>query len=321
MIINHKEIDNITNNIHLNEIYKNSVFLDIETTGFSKKYSQIISITFLYYEDGYKITQLFCQYKVDEPETLKYLRDIISRKKFIITYNGNSFDIPFLIEKVNQYNINIDFNSFIKIDLYSRMLKFKNKIQILNLKLKTLEKYFNINRNDTLSGKDILTLYEAYRFEPRKEFMYLILEHNYEDVFNLPKIMNNIIDLYDNLFYFNNLLITVDEMDISIKKNTLQCKSTIITDFKKDFINHNINYNMNLSVKDQTLEINIPASLYKDENIEACFLNRDDYKITNFTSIKGIKRNLVPIKFNGKTYHDNIMSVIENILNENFNVN
>ena len=48
-----------------------------------------------------------------EPEIL------IKSKTYIITYNGNSFDIPFLAEKAEQNNIDIDFDSLIKIDLYN----------------------------------------------------------------------------------------------------------------------------------------------------------------------------------------------------------
>lgn len=320
MIINQNEIDNITDNNYLNEIYKQSIFIDIETTGLSRIYSDLISITVLSYEDReYKITQIFCQYRVDEPEALKYLKDMLKSKKFLITYNGNTFDIPFLMEKAKKYNINIDFNSFYKIDLYSNIRRLKNKISTMDLTLKTVEKYFNINRKDTLEGKDIITLYEAYRLEPRKEFTYLILEHNYEDVYNLPKLMNKIVYLYDEVIYLENLIITINKKDISIKKNSLQCKYNIISDLNKDFINHSINYNMNLSVASQVLEINVPLNFFKDEYIkEFYYLDRNEYPIKSFTAIKGIKRNLIPIKFNAKTYYDNILGITKSIVHENF---
>ena len=61
MIINENDIGNITDNHYLNEIYKESIFIDIETTGLSKIYSDIISITLLLYEnDKFKIFQIFC---------------------------------------------------------------------------------------------------------------------------------------------------------------------------------------------------------------------------------------------------------------------
>ncbi len=320
MIINENDIGDITDNHYLNEIYKESIFIDIETTGLSRKYSDIISITLIVYEDGkYKIYQIFCQYKVDQGPALKYLKDFLNRKKYIITYNGNSFDIPFLAEKAEQNNVNLDFDSIIKIDLYNCMKKFKNQIKTVDLKLKTVEEYFDIGRNDTLSGKDVLTLYEAYRLEPRKEFSFLILQHNYEDVYNLPFVMNNILDLYNEVIYFNDLIITINNNDFLVKNNSLMCKFNIITNLSKDFINHSMNYNLKLSVNSQCLDIKIPLNFFKDENIkEFYYLDNNEYKIRSYTAIKGIKRNLVPIKINNKLYYDNINSIIRNIIEDVF---
>jgi len=320
MIINQYEVNNITDNRYLNEIYKEALFIDIETTGLSRKYSDIISITLLLYEnEKYKIYQIFCQYKIDQPSALKDLRDFIKSKKYVITYNGNSFDIPFLAEKAEQNNINLDFDSLIKIDLYNYIQKFKNKINTYDLKLKTVEEYFRIDRKDTLGGKDILTLYEAYQLEPRKEFSYLILRHNYEDVYNLPFVMNNVINLYDDVIYLKNLIVTINNRDISIKKNSLLCKFNVITNMNRDFINHSINCNMKLSVDSQTLEIIIPLNLFKDENIkEFYYLDNNEYKINSYTAIKGIKRNLIPIKINDKIYYDNINNIVKNIVEDAF---
>lgn len=318
MFITQDDINSITDNHYLNEIYKESIFIDIETTGLSRKYSNIISITVLLFEnEQYKMYQIFCQYKVDQPQALKYLKDLIKSKKYIITYNGNSFDIPFLAEKAEQNNIDIDFDSLIKIDLYNYMKKFKNNIHAVDLKLKTVEKYFDIERSDTLGGKDVLTLYEAYQLEPRKEFSYLILRHNYEDVYNLPFVMNNIMNLFNDVLYLKNLIITINNKDIAIKKNMLISKFNVITNINKDFISHSMNYNMKLSVNSQTLEIRIPLKFFSDENIkEFYYLDNDEYKIKCFTAIKGIKRNLIPIKINEKTYYDNINSIAREIIGD-----
>ncbi|MGB4439912.1 MAG: ribonuclease H-like domain-containing protein [Sedimentibacter sp.] len=320
MIVNSNELDNISNDNNINELLKESFFLDIETTGLSRQFSDIISITVLLYEAGsYKIYQIFCQYKIDEPEALKFLKDLIKSKKYVITYNGNTFDIPFLINKTQKHDINIDFDCFIKIDLYNYMRQLRNKIQITDLKLKTIEEYFNIKRNDTLGGEDVIVLYEAYKIEPRKEFSYLIMQHNYEDVFNLPILLNNIFNLYDNILYYNNLIVKINNHDFSIKKNSLLCKLNIISDFKTDYIHQSINFNLNLKINTQTMEINIPVGFYKDNNIsEFYYVDNNEYKIKSYTAIEGIKRNLVPIKLNDKIYYENIKNLIKNITNSIF---
>ncbi|MGB4608198.1 MAG: ribonuclease H-like domain-containing protein [Sedimentibacter sp.] len=320
MIINEYEINDIRDNHRLDEIYKESLFIDIETTGLSKIYSDIISITLLVYKDDkFRIYQIFCQYKSDQPQTLKYLKDLMKSKKYIITYNGNSFDIPFLAEKSKQFGTGLDFESLTKIDLYLLMKKLKYKINIVDLKLKTVEEYFCIERNDTIGGMDVVTLYEAYKLEPRKEFSDLILLHNYEDVNNLPLVMNNIFALYDDVIYLRNLIVTINYDGLSIKKNLIQCNFNVITAIDKDFINHSINYDMILSVDNQTLVINIPLHTYKDETIgEFYYLDNNEYELKTYTGLKGIKRNLIPIRINDKIYIDNIKSIVRKILEEGF---
>ena len=288
MITEYREINNLTENNNLDCIFKNSFFIDIETTGLSRRYSDIISITVLLYEnDSYKIHQIFCQYKIDEPEAMKYLRNLIHKKKYVITYNGSSFDVPFLISKSQKHNIKIDFNSYIKIDLYSRLRQMKNKIDIDSLKLKSVEKYFGINRNDVICGEDVITLYKAYQIEPRNEFSRLIMEHNYEDVFNLPILFNCIINLYDTVLYYDNLIVKINNEDFKFKKNNFYC--------------------------------NIPLNFFCDEKIDDFYyVDNNDFNVITYTAIQGIKQRLIPVKFNGKMFYDNITNIIESILTSVF---
>jgi uncharacterized protein YprB with RNaseH-like and TPR domain len=315
MIVNSNEI-NVDVNKELHELLKQSVFIDIETTGLSRQFSDIISITLLLHEVGvYKIYQIFCQYSVDEPQALKLLKDIIRTKKFIITYNGNSFDIPFLSFKLQKHSIDLKLDDMIKIDLYNCLRQVKSKVELLDLKLKTAEEYFKIKRTDTLSGEDVTVLYEAYRLEPRNEFSFLIMQHNYEDVLNLPILMNCIFDLYDDVFYFNNLIIRVNNSNFCIKKNSLVSKFNIISDLKADYIHPSINFNLNINISSQTMDLDIPLGFFKDSSIsEFYFVDNKEYNIKSYTAIEGIKRNLMPIKLNGKMYYDNILGLTKSIL-------
>lgn len=320
MITDCKELSNITDDENINNLLKEAFFIDIETTGLSREYADIISITVLLFENNcYKIHQIFCEYKIDEPIALKYLKELIKTKKFTITYNGNSFDIPFLTSKSQKHNINIDFNCFVRIDLYNWMKSFKNKIEIENFKLKTAEKYFNIRREDCISGEDVITLYQAYRIEPRKEFSLLIMQHNYEDVYNLPILFNCIINLYDDVLYYNNLIVRINNTDFKIKKNNLYCKLNVVTDYSTDYVQTDINFNLNINSAAQTMELNIPLGFFQDERIkEFYFIDNNNYKAKSYTAIEGIKRNLMPIKFNDKIFHNNIINVVKSILDNVF---
>lgn len=316
MIIDFKEIPYLTSNENLGRLFNNAVFIDIETTGLSRIHADIISVTLLLYLDNsYKIYQIFCEYKIDEPEALKYLKELIINKKYIVTYNGNSFDIPFLANKFQKYNIESDMNSFTKIDLYILIRPVRNRIQVENLKLKTVEGFFNIEREDTLLGEDIITLYNAYRIEPRKEFSFLILQHNYEDVLNLPILFEHILNLYDDVLYYNNLIVTLNYSDFKIKKNSLICILSVIADCKHDYVHTSLNFNLRIDYKSQSMELDIPLGFFTDEKIkEFYFIDNNNYKIKSYTAIEGIKRNLMPIKFNGKIFDSNMVNVVKNIL-------
>lgn len=320
MIVKNNKID-LTIKDEYKEFLKDSLFFDIETSGLSSKYSNIISITsLLYLENNFQIYQLFCEFKPDEKDILKYFNELLKGKKYIVTYNGNSFDIPFIIQKSLQHGVSINFEELVKIDLYNDIRHFKSKISTPDLKLKTVEEYFNISRKDTLTGKDITVLYEAYSIEPRKEFSELILNHNYEDVYNLYILFDKIINLYDKILIYYNLIIKINYNDFVIKKNTLISYFNIITKFNSDFVYPSSNYDLYLNAKIQTLKLKLPLSLYKDDTIkEFYYLNNNDYSLNNYIGIKGIKQNLIPIKFNDKIFYENIMSVISNILSSLFN--
>lgn len=321
MIINCTDIGkNIANAENTDNLLKESFFFDIETTGLSHKNCNIISITALLYENNsYKIYQLYCEHRIDEKDMIKYFNDLIKHKKYVVTYNGNTFDIPFITNKSIQLELDFNFDSFIKIDLYNDLRHIKNKISINDLKLKTVEEYFKIKRVDTMSGQDITILYEAYKIEPRKEFTSLILQHNYEDVYNLPLLFEKIINLYDTIISYDNLFVKINYADFSFKKNALTGSFYIISDLKRDFIHLSINYDLKIDIKSQIMNFKIPMNFYKNDQIkEFYFINNDEYNISSYTAIKGIKKNLIPLKFNDTVCYNNLIAVTKKILDSTF---
>ncbi len=321
MIVKYTDIENIeTDDKYINKLFREAFFFDIETTVLSREHSDIISITALLMEDNkYKIYQLYCEYKIDEKEILKYFKDLVRTKKYVITYNGNNFDIPFIMNKYNKNDINFNLDLFIKIDLYRDMKNICKKIDIINLKLKTVEEFFGIKRHDTITGQDVLVLYEAYRIEPKKEFSQLILQHNYEDVYNLPILFKRIFNLYDKIIVANDFIVKLNYIDFLFKKYTLSANYRAISSLDKNYIHRAFNFDLKFDKNSQILKIDIPIKFYKDQKIgEFYYLNNDDYHIVNYTVIEGIKKNLIPLKLNDKVYNDNIVKISESIISSIF---
>ncbi|MCG4585515.1 ribonuclease H-like domain-containing protein, partial [Anaerosalibacter bizertensis] len=81
-------------------------FLDIETTGFSRVKDIIYLVGLLIYNEGkYTLKQYFLNSPEKEKLLLKSLIHDIEESKYIVTFNGNTFDIPFLNSKYRKYDI------------------------------------------------------------------------------------------------------------------------------------------------------------------------------------------------------------------------
>lgn len=129
---------------------KNIVSFDIETTGLDKTKDYIIQFAAIKYdretgnmldsmnlyiqpEGGYTITiQAYMKHKIspeflkDKPYFFEVADDIIAFIKDcdILTYNGNTFDIAFLISEMKRVNRDIDFMQF---NCYDAFLEEKRR--------------------------------------------------------------------------------------------------------------------------------------------------------------------------------------------------
>lgn len=169
----------------------NSCIYDIETTGFDSKYNKVILIGVLYeYKSKINIKQFFASSLDDEKELLFYFKECIKDFDTLITYNGISFDNPFLIKRSNTENIDLSFVNKHHIDLLKIMKTHKNSLNLENCKLKTVEKLASIDRLDTITGKESVELYNEYLKTKSQDIKQTILLHNYEDIYYLAQLFS-----------------------------------------------------------------------------------------------------------------------------------
>ena len=149
-----------------------TIYLDIETTGFSKT-NDIVTVVGIY--TGTHTIQLVNGIDLTEDN----LNDIIKRTKRIVSFNGILFDIPFLATKYP----NIDFTKAEHKDLRP-FCKEHN----LTGGLKKIEIELGISRDSGVSdGKEAIELWNKHKAGCKKSLSKL-LEYNREDIINLSKI-------------------------------------------------------------------------------------------------------------------------------------
>jgi len=206
--------DPFPDNEYMREILKDDFcFLDIETTGFSRKKDQIVLIGLLFLEKKqYKLRQYFLDDPHKEKELLAQFIKDLSKFRLMVTYNGLSFDYPFIQERAKFYQLPLELNDLKHIDLYKHIQGNKKFLPIENYKLKTVEKLLGIHRKDEISGGDSVTLYYRYLQNRDHGLRDQILLHNYEDILYLP--------LITGVFnYFSETTFLVNSVHHSMKLN------------------------------------------------------------------------------------------------------
>lgn len=189
----------IKNRIDKSKLYNNKsiskdvCFFDIETTGFNRTSDIIYLVGILYFdkeEDTWILAQYFANELKDEPKVLIESSKLLMNFNTIINYNGNSFDIPFINHKLKLFSLPFYIDKEKSLDLYSIIRKNKHLLEVDNLKLKTVEKYLGIYREDIYTGKDCIDFYKDYILHRDLKLRNRLLAHNYDDLYFLIDIID-----------------------------------------------------------------------------------------------------------------------------------
>lgn len=173
------------------------LFLDIETTGFLATSSALYMIGCAFYMEGnWIIRQWFAQTPDEEPELLQAFLNFASNYSYMVHYNGNSFDLPFIKQKADQYGMNCNFSSMEGLDIYRRISPYKNFLKLPNCKLKSVEAFLGIVRDDPYTGEEMIRAYRDYTISHDYSLYHALLLHNSDDLKGMLEILP-ILSYYD----------------------------------------------------------------------------------------------------------------------------
>ena len=169
---------------------KDIAFIDIETTGLSASGSGLYLIGIAYHRQmEWHLRQWFADSLSAEQEILTDFFEFLRDFQIIVTYNGDSFDLPFLEKCAAQYSIPFEREKYESFDLYRKIRPLKKLLSLDNLKLATMEAFLGISRENPTSGKDMIPVYEQF-LETRDESLYHdLLLHNEDDIRSLPELL------------------------------------------------------------------------------------------------------------------------------------
>lgn len=184
------------------------LFIDIETLGIYD--SPIIIIGTGFYKDKkFEIHQYFARDLEEEISICEHLRgEILPKFKCFVSYNGKSFDIPYI---ANRFLYFFDVNPMISeeetpyekantkfhhIDLYHGCRRiFKGIFESYSLTTME-EKLLDWKRENELPSSMVGLCYKKYTKNP-KRYVGLIkecIEHNYYDVYSMPLILKRLLE-------------------------------------------------------------------------------------------------------------------------------
>ena len=203
---------------------KISIF-DIETTGLYPKHDKIILIGFVHIIPGYndgELVQFFAETPEEEKDILLNTTHEVSESDILITYNGRSFDVPFLDTRCKKYSIHS--KNIFNLDLYQLVRNYSTLKNVLgSLSQKSMEGFMQIEhlRADEISGGESVNLYNEYTANDSasfrsEELLKKILLHNRDDVVQLTRLISL-------LKYF--------DLNVAVEKIGFTTKDLLVTEY------------------------------------------------------------------------------------------
>lgn len=159
------------------------LFIDIETTGFTARSSYLYLIGCAYYLAGkWHTIQWMAENFSQEKDILDAFFDFAKLYRYLIHFNGNNFDLPFITQKCEQLSLPYRFDHFQGIDIYRRVAPYKFFLKLPNCKQRTLEQFLGIDRKDVFSGGELIGIYHEYIKNPTEFSENALFLHNADDL-------------------------------------------------------------------------------------------------------------------------------------------
>lgn len=169
---------------------EHTLFFDIETTGFSPASSMVFLIGAIYLKDGnWQFTQYLAENQIEEQELVRDFLDLAGQFDTLIHFNGSTFDIPYLVQKAADYELENPLSNMKSIDLYQKFRPLKKLLSLERMNQTSIEQFLQYQREDKLTGKHMVSLFQKYAASKEPGIRDLLLLHNHDDLLGMTQIL------------------------------------------------------------------------------------------------------------------------------------
>ncbi len=305
---------------------------DIETTGLSALKDNVILCGIIVFESNKQtLYQFFAENISDEKDILTETAKILNKVDFIITYNGKSFDLPFLEKRCNEYDILL--SKKYNLDLYILARNYTDMSNFLpNLKQKTVEKFIcpKYVREDEISGKDSVNLYKDYIKTKNLDLEKLILLHNYEDICQLQQLIaiTRISNFYHYIFDYGfpyknkeNNIVLVEKINLTKTHfrliGNMKLKENYIIYPSLD-LDLNASFNKDNSTFDLNLKVDTEISNYKILDISTLLSSPQKDELNQLPKVSS---DYLILSYKKEVYYMEIIFFTKAFINNGFSLN
>ena len=183
MIIQKQQLTDCAPDISMISSKEKLLFFDIETTGFSPKTSTLYLVGAVFWEDSsWSVIQWMAESNSEEKEVLNAFFTFCQDYSMLVHFNGEGFDIPYLLQKAEQYELKAPISSMKSLDIYRSIRPFGKMLHLTHMNQKSLEAFLGIHREDRYTGGELIAVYHSYEKAPSDEALALLLLHNLDDL-------------------------------------------------------------------------------------------------------------------------------------------
>ena len=214
------------------ELTRNLLIFDIETTGFAPKTTSCYLIGCVYNKDGqWNYIQWFADSPSDEILVIWNFFEFAKDYKYLLHFNGEGFDIPYIQDKCKLLRLPYTFDAFVSIDIFKVAKSIKELLKLENHKQKTIETFLGITRDDKYSGGELINVYKELAVlsgKDKEDACNTLLLHNHDDICALVRLTSifnyTCLDKLDESYIEHTINDTLDYGGEPVKEIIFSCQ-------------------------------------------------------------------------------------------------